>query len=113
MLTTANTSTYLKFIEKYATHPHYKAPTGTELNALSWQTEAPLRMLLNNLDEEVAEDPSKLVVYGGTGQAARNPEALRKIIECLLKLKDDESLLVQSGKAVGIIPTHTRKHLGY
>lgn len=97
---------YSKFTEKYASHPHYKAPTGNTLNAKSWQTEAPLRMLLNNLDAEVAEDPSKLVVYGGTGQAARSPEALQKIIECLLKLEDDQSLLVQSGKAVGIIPTH-------
>lgn len=97
---------YSKFTEKYATHPHYKAPTGNTLNAKSWQTESALRMLLNNLDAEVAEDPSKLVVYGGTGQAARSPEALQKIIECLLKLEDDQSLLVQSGKAVGIIPTH-------
>lgn len=97
---------YSKFIEQYANHPHYKAPTGNQLHAKSWQTEAPLRMLLNNLDAEVAEDPSKLVVYGGNGQAARNPEALKKIIECLLKLEDDQSLLVQSGKPVGIIPTH-------
>ncbi|MGW8122297.1 urocanate hydratase [Roseivirga echinicomitans] len=97
---------YSKFIEQYANHPHYKAPTGNQLHAKSWQTEAPLRMLLNNLDADVAEDPSKLVVYGGNGQAARNPEALKKIIECLLKLEDDQSLLVQSGKAVGIIPTH-------
>ncbi|WP_421976959.1 urocanate hydratase [Roseivirga seohaensis] len=97
---------YSKFIEQYANHPHYKAPTGNQLHAKSWQTEAPLRMLLNNLDSDVAEDPSKLVVYGGNGQAARNPEALKKIIECLLKLEDDQSLLVQSGKPVGIIPTH-------
>ena len=97
---------YSKFIEQYANHPHYKAPTGNQLHAKSWQTEAPLRMLLNNLDADVAEDPSKLVVYGGNGQAARNPEALKKIIECLLKLEDDQSLLVQSGKPVGIIPTH-------
>ncbi|NNF35253.1 MAG: urocanate hydratase [Saprospiraceae bacterium] len=100
------TTTYSKFIEEYAAHPHYKAPTGSKLNAKSWQTEAPLRMLLNNLDGEVAEDPSRLVVYGGTGQAARNVESVQKIIECLLNLEDDESLLVQSGKAVGIIPTH-------
>ena len=65
-------------------------------------------MLLNNLDAEVAEDPEQLVVYGGTGQAARNPEALAQIIECLLRLEDNESLLVQSGKAVGIIPTHSQ-----
>ncbi len=94
------------FIQQYANHPNCKAPTGDQLHAKSWQTEAPLRMLLNNLDAEVAEDPSKLVVYGGTGQAARNPEALKKIIELLLELADDQSLLVQSGKPVGIIPTH-------
>lgn len=94
------------FLKQYADHPHYKAPRGSELHALSWQTEAPLRMLLNNLDREVAEDPSRLVVYGGTGQAARNVEALRQIIDALLHLKEDQSLLIQSGKAVGIIPTH-------
>ena len=101
------TMTYSKFIEEYASHPHYKAPVGNRLNAKSWQTEAPLRMLLNNLNAEVAEDPSRLVVYGGTGQAARNVESVQKIIECLLELKDDQSLLVQSGKPVGIIPTHS------
>lgn len=98
---------YSKFIDTYAKHPHYHAPRGSELNALSWQTEAPLRMLLNNLDAEVAENPDTLVVYGGTGKAARNRESLEKIIEVLLRLKDDESLLVQSGKPVGIIPTHS------
>lgn len=97
---------YLKFIDTYAKHPHYRAPRGPELNAKSWQTEAPLRMLLNNLDAEVAENPDELVVYGGTGKAARNRESLEKIIEVLLRLKDDESLLVQSGKPVGVIPTH-------
>ncbi len=99
-------STLAGFMEKYASHTNYHSPTGSTLHAKSWQTEAPLRMLLNNLDEAVAENPEELVVYGGTGQAARNPEALQKIIECLLKLNDDESLLVQSGKPVGIIPTH-------
>lgn len=98
--------TYSEFINKYAAHPTYKAPTGNQLHAKSWQTEAALRMLLNNLDEEVAEDPSELVVYGGTGQAARNVESLQKIIELLLKLEEDESLLVQSGKPVGIVRTH-------
>ncbi|MDP2060336.1 MAG: urocanate hydratase [Flavobacteriaceae bacterium] len=98
---------YSKFIDTYAKHPHYHAPRGTKLNALSWQTEAPLRMLLNNLDAEVAENPDELVVYGGTGKAARNRESLEKIIEVLLRLKDDESLLVQSGKPVGVIPTHS------
>ncbi len=94
------------FLRTYATHPHYKAPTGTNLHAKSWQTEAPLRMFLNNLDAGVAENPASLVVYGGTGQAARNVEAAQKIIECLLKLEDDQSLLIQSGKPVGIIPSH-------
>ncbi len=94
------------FLEKYAQHPHYRAPHGTTLHAKSWQTEAALRMLLNNLDADVAEDPAELVVYGGTGQAARNPAALRQIISCLLQLENDESLLVQSGKAVGIVRTH-------
>lgn len=97
---------YTDFIKAYASHPHYKAPTGNKLHAKSWQTEAPLRMLLNNLDDEVAEDPSGLIVYGGTGQAARNVESLQKIIEILLKLENDESLLVQSGKPVGVVRTH-------
>ncbi|MCP4460017.1 MAG: urocanate hydratase [Cytophagales bacterium] len=97
---------YSDFLEKYASHPNYKAPTGSTLHAKSWQTEAPLRMLLNNLDAEVAENPEDLVVYGGTGQAARNRPALEKIIENLLKLENDQSLLIQSGKAVGIVRTH-------
>ncbi len=97
---------YSEFIEKYARHPFYKSPVGTKLHARSWQTEARLRRLLNNLDAGVAEDPDKLIVYGGTGQAARDPGSLRKIIELLLKLKDDESLLIQSGKPAGILPTH-------
>lgn len=97
---------YSDFLKKYAAHPHYKSPTGNTLHAKSWQTEAPLRMLLNNLDDEVAEDPSNLVVYGGTGQAARNRPALEKMIEQLLKLEDDQSLLIQSGKAVGMVRTH-------
>ncbi len=97
---------FSEFIKKYATHPDYHAPTGSELNAKSWQTEAPLRMLLNNLDRRVAENPDELVVYGGTGQAARNPEALLHIIKCLLELDENHSLLIQSGKAVGIVRTH-------
>ncbi len=97
---------FSEFIKKYATHPEYKAPTGNVLNARSWQTEAPLRMLLNNLDRQVAENPEELVVYGGTGQAARNPEALLQIIKCLLDLDEEHSLLIQSGKAVGIVRTH-------
>ena len=97
---------FSEFIKKYATHPDYQAPTGIELNAKSWQTEAPLRMLLNNLDRSVAENPDELVVYGGTGQAARNPDALLQIIKCLLELDENHSLLIQSGKAVGIVRTH-------
>ncbi|MBL4677413.1 MAG: urocanate hydratase [Mucilaginibacter sp.] len=95
-----------EFINTYANHPHYKAPVGNHLHAKSWQTEAPLRMLLNNLDKQVAENPAELVVYGGIGQAARNPESLRKIIEILLELDENHSLLVQSGKPVGIVRTH-------
>ncbi|QXV65422.1 urocanate hydratase [Mucilaginibacter sp. 21P] len=95
-----------EFIDTYANHPHYKAPVGNRLHAKSWQTEAPLRMLLNNLDKQVAENPDELVVYGGIGQAARNPESLRKIIEILLELDENHSLLVQSGKPVGIVRTH-------
>ncbi len=98
--------TSLDFIKQYAAHPHYRAPHGPELHARSWQTEAPLRMLLNNLDSEVAENPDELVVYGGIGQAARNREALQKIIETLLTLDEEHSLLVQSGKPVGIVRTH-------
>jgi urocanate hydratase len=83
-----------------------RAPRGTELNARSWLTEAPLRMLLNNLDSEVAEHPERLVVYGGTGKAARSHEALKAIVGSLLELGDDETLLVQSGKPVGVFRTH-------
>jgi urocanate hydratase len=100
------TSRTAAFMAQYAAHPHYRAPRGNRLHAKSWQTEAALRMLLNNLDAEVAENPDELVVYGGIGQAARNRPALEKIIECLLHLDDDHSLLVQSGKAVGIVRTH-------
>jgi urocanate hydratase len=82
-----------------------RAPRGSELNARSWSTEAPLRMLLNNLDPEVAERPEELVVYGGSGKAARNPEALRALVRSLLTLGEDETLLVQSGKPVGVFRT--------
>jgi urocanate hydratase len=85
---------------------HVRAPRGTDLNARSWLTEAPLRMLLNNLDAEVAEHPEELVVYGGTGKAARSHEALKAIVRTLLDLGDDETLLVQSGKPVGVFRTH-------
>jgi urocanate hydratase len=83
-----------------------RAPRGQTLNARTWQTEAPLRMLLNNLDREVAERPEELVVYGGSGKAARNHEALKGIVRSLLGLTEDETLLVQSGKAVGVFRTH-------
>jgi len=83
-----------------------RAPRGSALNALSWQTEAPLRMLLNNLDPDVAEHPEELVVYGGSGRAARSHDALRAIVRTLLRLREDETLLVQSGKPVGVFRTH-------
>ena len=83
-----------------------RTPRGAELHARSWATEAPLRMLLNNLDPEVAERPEELVVYGGSGKAARNHDALRALVRCLLRLGDDETLLVQSGKPVGVFRTH-------
>lgn len=76
------------------------------LQCKGWQQEAALRMLMNNLHPDVAEQPEELIVYGGRGKAARNPEALQKIIACLKDLEDDETLLIQSGKAVGIVPTH-------
>src|SRR5580692_8114347 len=82
------------------------AARGTELSAKSWLTEAPLRMLMNNLDPEVAERPNELVVYGGIGRAARNWEAFDCIVETLRKLEADESLLIQSGKPVGVFRTH-------
>jgi urocanate hydratase len=83
-----------------------RAPRGTELHARAWATEAPLRMLLNNLDPDVAERPEELVVYGGSGKAARDPAALRAIVRSLLDLGEDETLLVQSGKPVGVFRTH-------
>src|ERR671918_531886 len=83
-----------------------RAPRGRELHARSWQTEAPLRMLLNNLDPDVAERPEELVVYGGSGGAARPPHALKGPVRTLLQLGDDETMLVQSGKPVGVFRTH-------
>jgi urocanate hydratase len=83
-----------------------RAPRGTQLHARSWQTEAPLRMLLNNLDPEVAERPEELVVYGGAGKAARSHDALKALVRSLLTLGEDETLLVQSGKPVGVFTTH-------
>jgi len=83
-----------------------KAPTGTELSAKSWLTEAPLRMLMNNLHPDVAERPEELVVYGGIGRAARDWESYDKIVDTLRRLEGDETLLVQSGKPVGVFRTH-------
>ena len=83
-----------------------RAPRGTELTAKSWLTEAPLRMLMNNLDPEVAEHPQSLVVYGGIGRAARNWACYDKIVEVLTRLEEDQTLLVQSGKPVGVFQTH-------
>ncbi|GBR49467.1 urocanate hydratase [Acetobacter pomorum] len=83
-----------------------RSPTGPEKSAKSWQTEAALRMLMNNLDPEVAERPSELVVYGGIGRAARNWECYDQIVRSLKDLEDDQTLLVQSGKPVGVFRTH-------
>jgi urocanate hydratase len=85
----------------------YKTPTGSQLNCKGWVQEAALRMLLNNLDPAVAERPDDLIVYGGRGKAARNFEALDMIIQSLKDLNDNETLLIQSGKPVGILQTHT------
>ncbi|MFM7672655.1 MAG: urocanate hydratase [Bacteroidota bacterium] len=84
----------------------YKTPTGTQLQCKGWIQEAALRMLLNNLDHAVAERPEDLIVYGGRGKAARNRESLDRIIASLKSLENDESLLIQSGKPVGILKTH-------
>ena len=83
-----------------------RSPRGSELTAKSWATEAPLRMLMNNLDAEVAEHPEELVVYGGIGRAARNWDCYRAIVDSLTRLDEDQTLLVQSGKPVGVFPTH-------
>jgi len=83
-----------------------RAPRGTKLTCKSWQTEAAMRMLMNNLDPDVAKDPAHLIVYGGTGKAARNWEAFEAIVETLKELENDETLLVQSGKPVGVFKTH-------
>jgi urocanate hydratase len=83
-----------------------RAPRGTELTAKSWLTEAPLRMLMNNLDPDVAENPQSLVIYGGIGRAARNWECYDMIVKTLRELEDDETLLIQSGKPVGVFKTH-------
>src|SRR5436190_6020732 len=84
-----------------------RAPRGTTLTCKGWPQEAALRMLMNNLDPEVAERPDDLVVYGGSGKAARNWEAFDAIVASLQRLENDETLLVQSGKPVGVFRTHT------
>jgi urocanate hydratase len=83
-----------------------RAPRGNKLSAKSWLTEAPLRMLMNNLDPDVAENPESLVIYGGIGRAARNWECYDMIVRTLRELEDDETLLIQSGKPVGVFKTH-------
>ncbi|HEY3649458.1 MAG TPA: urocanate hydratase, partial [Streptosporangiaceae bacterium] len=87
-------------------HEPVRSPRGTQLSCRSWATEGAMRMLMNNLDPEVAEHPDQLIVYGGSGRAARSWEAYAAIISTLQDLKDDETLLVQSGKPVGVMRTH-------
>ena len=89
-----------------ATSRIVRSPRGTALSARSWMTEAPLRMLMNNLDPEVAENPAELVVYGGIGRAARDWNCYDRIVETLKRLTEEQTLLVQSGKPVGVFPTH-------
>src|SRR3954470_24270 len=89
------------------TEPHQvRAPRGTTLSCKGWQQEAALRMLMNNLDPEVAEHPEDLVVYGGTGKAARDWPSFHALVRTLETLKGDETMLVQSGKPVGVMQTH-------
>ncbi len=88
------------------TYTPIRAPRGTQLQCRGWHQEAALRMLMNNLDPDVAEKPDELIVYGGSGKAARNWACYHKIVETLRRLKDDETLLVQSGKPVGVFRTH-------
>src|SRR4029078_10721240 len=89
-----------------STYTPIRAPRGTTLTCKGWQQEAAMRMLMNNLDEEVGERPRDLVVYGGTGKAARNCDCYQAIVRSLRELGNDETLLVQSGKPVGIFKTH-------
>src|SRR5438445_1392028 len=84
-----------------------RAPRGSAISCRSWQTEAAMRMLMNNLDPEVAERPGELVVYGGIGRAARDWQCFDKIVEVLKRLESDQTLLIQSGKPVGVFRTHT------
>src|SRR5262245_36032763 len=89
-------------------HSVVRAPRGPSRSCKTWQAEAALRMLMNNLDPEVAENPDELVVYGGRGQAARSWEAFEAIVRELRALEADQTLLVQSGKPVGVLQTHAR-----
>src|SRR5689334_16462418 len=89
-----------------AAYTPIRAPRGTALSCQGWQQEAAMRMLMNNLDEEVGERPRDLVIYGGTGKAARNWECYHAIVQTLKSLQSDETLLVQSGKPVGVFKTH-------
>src|SRR6185295_3141679 len=84
----------------------FRAPRGTQISCKGWQQEGALRMLMNNLDSEVAERPEDLVVYGGRGKAARNWDCFKAIVRSLKALKNDETLLVQSSKPVGVFRTH-------
>src|SRR5271156_365972 len=86
--------------------PVVRAPRGTEISCKGWIQEAALRMLMNNLDPEVAEKPDELIVYGGAGRAARDWPSFHAIVRCLRELGNDETLLVQSGKPVGVFRTH-------
>src|SRR3984885_16108539 len=89
------------------TYTPIKAPRGNQLSCKGWGQEAAMRMLMNNLDPDVGERPQDLVVYGGTGKAARNWDCYHAIVNSLRSLENDETLLVQSGKPVGIFRTHT------
>ncbi len=93
-------------LNRYAPERHIKAPTGDELQCKHWGAEAPMRMLMNNLDPEVAENPAELIVYGGVGRAARDWDSFDQIISSLKSLEVNETLLVQSGKPVGVFQTH-------
>ncbi len=93
-------------LNRYAPERHIKAPTGNELQCKHWGAEAPMRMLMNNLDPEVAENPAELIVYGGVGRAARDWDSFDQIISSLKSLEVNETLLVQSGKPVGVFQTH-------
>ena len=93
-------------LNRYAPERHIKAPTGNELQCKHWGAEAPMRMLMNNLDPEVAENPAELIVYGGVGRAARDWDSFDQIIGSLKNLEENETLLIQSGKPVGVFQTH-------